>query len=113
MRVRVDVGRGTGSAGIPQGYLCQSLKHITPDQATTILYEKWKAALPLLVDEILAYTTSSVGAAIQPVASELQGICSPVSYSSDLKTTKVTCLYFDRTFNQLLLSTGNSDMSLS
>jgi hypothetical protein len=46
-------------------------KCITPNQATTILYKKWKVALPLLVDDILAYTTTSVGAAIKPVGSEL------------------------------------------
>ena len=68
-------------------------KRITFDQATTILYKKWKVALPLVVDEILTYTTASVGAAIQPVGSELRGIC----YSSeDIKTTQVACLYFDR-----------------
>lgn len=73
-------------------------KRITPDQATTILYEKWKVALPLLVDDILAYTTTSVGAASKPVGSELRSICC----SSDVKTTKVTCLYFDRTSGQFL-----------
>ena len=54
-------------------------------------------------------TTSSIGAATQPVGPEPQGICcSPIFCSSNLKTTKVACLYFDRTFNQLLLSTGNA-----
>jgi hypothetical protein len=83
-------------------------KRVTPDQATTILYEKWKATLPLLVDEILAYTTASVGAAIQPVGEELQGLCC----SLDVKTTKVTCLYFDRKPHQFLWEMGNSDISL-
>ena len=84
-------------------------KRITPDQATTILYEKWKVALPLLVDDILAYTTTSVGAAIKPVGSELRSICC----SSDVKTTKVTCLYFDRTSGQFLWVIGGSNTSIS
>jgi hypothetical protein len=74
-------------------------KRITPDQATFILYDKWKALLPLLLDDILAYTTTSVGVAIQTVGSELRGLCrspSTCSKSLDLKATKVTCLYFDR-----------------
>ena len=71
---------------------------ITPDQATTNLYEKWKASLPLLVDDLLAYMTASVGAAIQPIGSELEGHCC----SLDIKTTKVTCLYFDCMSNQFL-----------
>jgi hypothetical protein len=76
----------------------ETRRRITPDQATTNLYEKWKASLPLLVDDLLAYMTASVGAAIQPVGSELEGRCC----SLDVKTTKVTCLYFDRTSNQFL-----------
>jgi len=48
-------------------------KRITPDQATTILYEKWKVALPLLVDEILVYVTSSVRATIQPEGCNIPG----------------------------------------
>jgi len=68
-------------------------RRITPDQATTNLYEKWKASLPLLVDDLLAYMTGSVGAAIQPIGSELEGRCC----SLDVKTTKVDCLYFDCT----------------
>ena len=74
-------------------------KRITPDQATLVLYKKWKDLLPLLVDDILAYTAASVGAAIQTVGPELKGLCySPSSCpkSSDLKATNVTCLYFDR-----------------
>jgi len=73
-------------------------KRITPDQATFALHEKWKALLPLLVDDILAYTTASVSAPIQIVGNELKGLCySPSSCSklSDLKVTKVTCLFFD------------------
>lgn len=75
-------------------------KRITPDQATTILYEKWKALLPLLVDDILAYTSASIGIATQTVGSEIKGLCRTSSCSglSDLKVTKVTCLYFDRQF---------------
>src|SRR6266567_1510956 len=65
-------------------------KRVTPDQATTVLYEKWKESLPLLVDELLSYQSASVGAAIQPVGSELQGRCCLV----DVKTSKVTVLYF-------------------
>jgi hypothetical protein len=71
-------------------------KWVTPDQATTVLYEKWKESLPLLVDELLGYQRASVGAAIQPVGSELQGHCCLV----DVKTSKVTVLYFDRISNQ-------------
>lgn len=73
-------------------------RRITPDQATTNLYEKWKASLPLLVDDLLAFMTASVGVAIQPVGSELEGRCC----SSDVKTTKVNCLYFDRTSHHFL-----------
>jgi hypothetical protein len=73
-------------------------KSITPDQATFVLHENWKALLPLLVDDILAYTTASVGALIQTVGPELKGFCyspSLCSKLSDLNVTKVTCLYFD------------------
>jgi len=77
-------------------------KRITPDQATTILYEKWKATLPLLVDELLAYTVASVGAAIQPVDLDLEGVCC----SLDVKTTRVTCLYYDRMSHLFLLGDG-------
>jgi len=74
-------------------------RRITPNQAATILHEKWNALLPLLVDDILVYSTTSVGTPIQTVGSELKGLCSSpssCSNSSDLKATKVTCLYFDR-----------------
>ncbi|KIM38191.1 hypothetical protein M413DRAFT_30325 [Hebeloma cylindrosporum] len=72
-------------------------KRVTPDQATTILYEKWRALLPLLVDDILAYTSSSIGIAIQTVGSEIKGLCRTPSRPglADLKVTKVICLYFD------------------
>jgi len=73
-------------------------RHITSDQVTIILYDKWKALLLLLLDDLLAYTTASVGAAVQTVGSKLQGPChspSTCSKSLDLKATKVTCLYFD------------------
>ena len=84
----------------------ETRRRITPDQAATNLYEKWKASLPLLVDDLLAYMTASVGGALQPVASELEGRCC----SLDIKTTKVTCLYFDRKSNQFLRATGNLDL---
>jgi len=74
-------------------------KRVTPNQATFVLYEKWKALLPQLVDDVLIYTTASVGTAIRTVGPELKGVCSSPSLcskSSDMKATKVTCLYFDR-----------------
>ena len=77
-------------------------KRITPDQATTILYEKWKATLPLLVDELLAYTTASIGATIQPIGLDLEGVCC----SLDVKITRVTCLYYDHMSHLFLLEDG-------
>jgi hypothetical protein len=75
-------------------------KRITPDQATLILYEKWKTALPSLVDDLLVYTTVSSGIPLQPAASELTLLCpTPTSCPSDEKSTNVTCLYFDRKLN--------------
>lgn len=77
-------------------------KRITPDQATFNLYEKWKVTLPCLVDDLLAYATTSVGAPLRAAASELNIHClTPASCLSDMKSTNVTCLYYDRMLNLL------------
>jgi hypothetical protein len=99
----LDINYHPEGPGTHEEALLPKKKRITPNQATFNLYEKWKTTLPCLVDDLLAYTTTSVGAPICTAASELSIHClTPMSCLSDMKLTSVTCLYYDRTSNLLL-----------
>ena len=96
--------------GFPEMYPENTRPQRLGKPATTTNERKRNVPLPIkqpslstrsgrVLNDIVAYTTASVGTAIQPVGSELKGLCySPFSCSksADLKATKVTCPYFER-----------------
>lgn len=71
-------------------------KRLTPNQATQNLYDSWRLLLPTLVDDLLAYTSDSVGSVVKHVEGELHGECTTGCIS---KVSKITCLYYDREFS--------------
>ncbi|PPQ70113.1 hypothetical protein CVT26_013398 [Gymnopilus dilepis] len=72
-----------------------SLRRIIPDQSERNLYSTWNSLLPTLVDDILSYTSATVGLPGRVADSTLSSNCRAVAQECGTKSTKVLCLYLN------------------
>ncbi|PPQ96642.1 hypothetical protein CVT26_010666, partial [Gymnopilus dilepis] len=72
-----------------------SSRRVIPDQSEHNLYSSWNSLLPTLVDDILSYTSATVGLPGRVVGSSLSSDCRVAAQDCKTKSTQVLCLYLN------------------
>ena len=90
-RGAVDLDVGTSPSAVNA-----SPKRLAPDQSERNLYATWNSLLPTLVEDILSYTSATVGLPERVAESTLSSNCQAVPQNCVTKTTQVLCLYLNR-----------------
>jgi hypothetical protein len=89
-----DTAEGNPGATI----LCpeiQSTKELQSTAASLRLHTNWAGVLPGLVYPLLNYITASIGSVASPVNNDIHSMC---VHSCISNRTKILCLYFDRAY---------------
>lgn len=81
--------------------LSPTKRRILPNETANNLYNAWSQVLPGLVDSLLTYVKSTTGQALHPLGS-IKGLKCQNPLSCTPRTSKITCLFFDR--RSLILS---------
>jgi hypothetical protein len=73
-----------------------------PDRSTDILYTRWKALIPTLIEPHLKYSTRMLATALQTVPPVISACAAPLCPQ---KQTPIVCLFFDSKSSCLLACT--------
>lgn len=75
------------------------MRRTSPSDATIVLFAKWRALLPTLVEPLLSFTSDSIGKPPQFINQDLKGKCIRGPALCSIKDTKVLCIQFGRKFD--------------